>query len=76
MIRRTNDFLGRFAGMPYDFRRPTLRKMIDRVWDPQGPVFPPKVFGMGWTLNLARPAAWAFLGGLTAFCVTVAHLAV
>lgn len=38
-------------------------------------VFLPERFGVGWTINLARPAAWAFLAALVfvtiAFCVAV-----
>ena len=32
-------------------------------------VFLPKRFGIGWTLNFARPAAWATVLGLVALTV-------
>ena len=42
-------------------------------------VFLPKRFGVGWTLNLARPSAWAIVVGAVvltvAFVVLVANLA-
>ncbi|HJI80364.1 MAG TPA: DUF5808 domain-containing protein [Eggerthellaceae bacterium] len=37
-------------------------------------LFLPERFGFGWTINLARPAAWAFiLGG---FAITVGFIVV
>ena len=74
MTYRTYNIQGRFLGMPYDWRRPTVRKVLDRIWDPNGAVFPPKIYGMGWTINFARPAAWAFLAGMTTFCVALVTL--
>lgn len=29
----------------------------------------PKRFGIGWTLNMGRPASWAIVVGLVAICV-------
>lgn len=31
----------------------------------------PKRFGIGWTLNLGRPASWLIVAGLVAICVAV-----
>ncbi len=36
-------------------------------------IFLPERFGIGWTLNMARPAAWAIVGGLVV--VTIAFVA-
>jgi len=48
---------GRIAGIPYDFRRPTLSKLRSRWWNPSdGRVFTPKTFGIGWDINLYRLA--------------------
>ena len=33
-------------------------------------VFLPKRFGVGWTLNLARPSAWAIVVGIVILTVT------
>lgn len=47
---------GRVARVvPYDFRRPTLDRFRERVWNPDGPhLVGPRVFGVGWTVNLGR----------------------
>lgn len=51
---RTADIQGRLLGIPYDWRRPTWAKLKARVWNPGGPLLSPKVFGWGWTINLAH----------------------
>ncbi|WP_029291771.1 DUF5808 domain-containing protein [Cellulomonas sp. HZM] len=41
--------------VPYDFRVPTLERVKSRMWDPDGAhVIAPRVFGVGWTINLGR----------------------
>ncbi|WP_186812614.1 DUF5808 domain-containing protein [Cellulomonas composti] len=41
--------------VPYDFRMPTLERVRERLWDPEGAhLFSPHVFGVGWTVNLGR----------------------
>ena len=41
--------------VPYDLRVPTLQRLRQRLWDPDEPrLFVPTVFGVGWTVNLAR----------------------
>ena len=47
---------GTVAGyVPYDFRRPTLARYRSRMWAPEDPrLFPPQVYGVGWTLNVGR----------------------
>jgi len=43
---------GRFAGLPYDLRRPNNARIRARAWNPDDPhVFTPKVFGWGYGLN-------------------------
>jgi hypothetical protein len=38
--------------VPYDFRMPTPRRVIERCWNPEDPrLFTPQVFGVGWTIN-------------------------
>jgi uncharacterized membrane protein len=32
----------------------------------------PKRFGLGWTLNFARAAAWVYLGGVVAVLILAA----
>lgn len=41
--------------VPYDFRMPTIERARSRWWDPDEPrLFVPQVFGLGWTINVAR----------------------
>jgi hypothetical protein len=44
---------GRFIGLPYDFRRPTVARVRSRLWNRDDRrVFTPKSFGWGYDLNL------------------------
>lgn len=46
---------GRVAGVPYDFRWPTLRRIRDAYWNPQDErIFTDRVIGVGWAVNLAQ----------------------
>lgn len=46
---------GKFLGVPYDWRRPTVARVKERWWNPGDPrLFTPKVYGWGWDVNLAR----------------------
>jgi hypothetical protein len=41
--------------VPYDFRPPTWARLRDTLWAPDNPqIFPPRVFGVGWSVNLGR----------------------
>jgi hypothetical protein len=52
---------GSVAGIvPYDFRMPTLERARSRWWNTDDDrLFMPQVFGVGWTINLARLARLA-----------------
>ncbi len=47
---------GVIAGfVPYELRPPTISRFRERVWDPDAErLIGPRVFGVGWTLNLGR----------------------
>jgi len=46
---------GRFLGVPYDWRRPTLARVRSRWWNRNDRrVFTPKSFGWGWDVNFAE----------------------
>jgi hypothetical protein len=49
---------GRLLGfIPYDFRPPTPRRVVDAYWNPKSPrLFNDQPFGVGWALNLAAAA--------------------
>jgi hypothetical protein len=38
--------------VPYDFRMPTLGRVKDTYWNPEGPIITSKAFGVGWAPNL------------------------
>ncbi|RHA38158.1 DUF5808 domain-containing protein [Cellulomonas rhizosphaerae] len=41
--------------VPYDFRIPTIARLKKRMWDPESShVINPRVFGVGWTVNLGK----------------------
>jgi hypothetical protein len=45
---------GRFLGVPYDWRRPTVARVRKSVWNPgESRVFVPKAFGWGYDVNFA-----------------------
>jgi hypothetical protein len=51
---------GTVAGViPYDFRFPTADRLRQRLWNPNGPVLTPQVFGVGWSLNAGKLVALA-----------------
>jgi hypothetical protein len=46
---------GKFLGIPYDWRRPTIARMKQRWWNPRDRrLFTPKVTGWGYDINFAR----------------------
>lgn len=56
---------GRVAGVPYDWRAPSVDRLKSSWWAPDDDVLVrPTVFGIGWDVNLGRVArlaqeAWA-----------------
>ncbi len=56
--REEREWQGELGGLvPYDFRPPTPARVLERWWNPDDPrLFTPHVFGVGWSLNLARLA--------------------
>ena len=44
---------GKIAGIPYDFRLPTVERIRDTFWNKNtSQIFLPQVFGIGWSINL------------------------
>ena len=68
MRHRKFDIQGRFLRIPFDFRIPTIGKILGRMWVKDGPLFTPKAFGYGYALNVAHPAS----GWLVAAALLVA----
>jgi hypothetical protein len=49
---------GIFLGLPYDWRRPTLRRLGNEIFNRDEPRwFVPKSYGWGYGINLAAPIA-------------------
>ncbi len=38
--------------VPYDFRMPTVERIREAYWNPDGPFISSKVWGVGWAFNL------------------------
>jgi hypothetical protein len=44
---------GKIAGIPYDFRLPTVERIRDTFWNKNtSKIFLPQAFGIGWSVNL------------------------
>src|SRR5437588_6598614 len=44
---------GNIAGIPYDFRLPTVERLRATFWNKDNPqLLVPQAFGIGWTFNL------------------------
>jgi phosphatidylglycerophosphatase A len=58
---------GELFGVPYNFERPSLGRMLSSYWQPGEGMLVEKPFGVGYTLNLANWRSWVVLlvaGGL------------
>ena len=58
---------GDLFGIPYNFERPSLGRMLSAYWQPDEGMLVEKPFGVGYTLNLANWRSWLVLlvaGGL------------
>ena len=54
--RQFRTWHGRVAGLvPYDFRRPTIGRVLNAMWAPDNPrLLTDTAFGVGWSVNLAQ----------------------
>jgi hypothetical protein len=52
---------GELFGIPYNFERPSLRRMLSSYWQPGEEMLVKKPFGIGYTLNLANWRSWIVL---------------
>ncbi|WP_435074149.1 DUF5808 domain-containing protein [Halorubrum sp. HHNYT27] len=58
---------GEILGIPYNFERPSLGRLLSSYWQPDKGMLVEKPFGIGYTLNLANWRSWivlAIAGGL------------
>jgi hypothetical protein len=49
---------GEILGVPYNFERPSIGRMLSAYWQPGEGMLVEKPFGVGYTLNLANPRSW------------------
>ncbi len=52
---------GELFGIPYNFERPSLRRLVSSYWEPGEEMLVEKPFGIGYTLNLANWRSWVVL---------------
>ncbi|WP_435364974.1 DUF5808 domain-containing protein [Haloarchaeobius sp. DYHT-AS-18] len=52
---------GEILGVPYNFERPSLSRMLSSYWKPGKGMLVEKPFGIGYTLNLANWRSWVVL---------------
>jgi len=58
---------GEILGVPYNFERPSIGRLLSSYWQPGKGMLVKKPFGIGYTLNLANWRSWVALlvvGGL------------
>jgi hypothetical protein len=53
---------GELFGIPYNFERPSLGRMLSSYWQPGEGMLVKKPFGIGYTLNLSNWRSWLVLG--------------
>lgn len=49
---------GEILGVPYNFERPSMGRMLSAYWKPGKGMLVEKPFGVGYTLNLANWRSW------------------
>ena len=49
---------GEILGVPYNFERPSISRMLASYWQPGEGMLVKKPFGIGYTLNLANWRSW------------------
>ena len=52
---------GELFGIPYNFERPTIGRLLSAYWRPGEGMLVEKPFGIGYTLNLANWRSWIVL---------------
>ncbi|NGM68085.1 hypothetical protein G6M89_03500 [Natronolimnobius sp. AArcel1] len=52
---------GEILGVPYNFERPSISRMLSAHWEPGEGMLVEKPFGIGYTLNLANWRSWIVL---------------
>jgi hypothetical protein len=53
---------GEIFGIPYNFEKPSFRRMLSSYWQPGEGMIIQKPFGVGYSLNLANWRSWLVIG--------------
>ncbi|QGN08097.1 hypothetical protein Hrd1104_12860 [Halorhabdus sp. CBA1104] len=53
---------GELFGIPYNFERPSMKRLLSAYWQPGEGMLVEKPFGIGYTLNLANWRSWLVVG--------------
>ena len=59
MVKKPQE--GEILGIPYNFNRPSIGRMLSAYWQPDEGMLVEKPFGIGYTLNLASWRSWVVL---------------
>jgi hypothetical protein len=59
MVKKPQE--GEILGIPYNFNRPSIGRMLSAYWQPGEGMLVEKPFGIGYTLNLASWRSWVVL---------------
>ena len=60
MVDKPNS--GELFGIPYNFEKPSMRRLLSSYWQPGDGMLVKKPFGIGYTLNLANWRSWLVIG--------------
>lgn len=58
----SQDASGRIFGIPYNFERPSFKRLLSSYWQPGEDMVVETPFGVGYSLNLANWRSWLVLG--------------
>jgi hypothetical protein len=53
---------GTLFGIPYNFERPTLKRLLSSYWQPGKGMLVETPFGIGYSLNFANWRSWVLVG--------------
>ncbi|MFB6086662.1 MAG: DUF5808 domain-containing protein [Halodesulfurarchaeum sp.] len=58
----SQDASGTIFGIPYNFERPSFKRLLSSYWQPGKGMIVETPFGIGYSLNLANWRSWLVLG--------------
>ncbi len=58
----SQDASGTIFGIPYNFERPSFKRLLSAYWQPGKGMIVETPFGIGYSLNLANWRSWLVIG--------------